>query len=60
MSSAFVFALTGLSTQAFAEIINEFMKEVEARADAGETAKQQINSVADQTEKIINDYRTVT
>ena len=60
MSSAFVFALTGLSTQAFAVSINEVMQEGEARADAGETAQQQINSVADQTEKIINDYRTVT
>ena len=60
MSSAFVFALTGLPTQAFAVSINEVMQEGEARADAGATAQQQINSVADQTEKIINDYRTVT
>jgi len=60
MSSAFVFALTGLPTQAFAVGINEVMQEGEARADAGATAQQQINSVADQTEKIINDYRTVT
>lgn len=60
MSSAFVFALTGLSTQAFAVSINEVMQEGESRADAGATAQQQIDSVADQTEKIINDYRTVT
>ena len=60
MSSAFIFALTGLSTQAFAVSINEVMQEGENRADAGATAQQQIDSVADQTEKIINDYRTVT
>lgn len=60
MSSAFIFALTGLSTQAFAASINEVMQEGENRADAGATAQQQIDSVADQTEKIINDYRTVT
>jgi hypothetical protein len=60
MSSAFIFALTGLSTQAFAASINEVMQEGESRADAGATAQQQIDSVADQTEKIINDYRTVT
>ena len=60
MSSAFIFALTGLSTQAFAASITEVMQEGENRADAGATAQQQIDSVADQTEKIINDYRTVT
>ena len=60
MSSAFIFALTGLSTQAFAVGINEVMQEGENRADAGATAQTQIDSVADQTEKIINDYRTVT
>jgi len=60
MSSVFIFVLAGLSTQAFAASINEVMQEGEARADAGATAQQQIDSVADQTEKIINDYRTVT
>lgn len=60
MSSVFIYALTGLSTQAFAVSINEVMQEGENRADAGATAQQQIDSVADQTEKIINDYRTVT
>lgn len=60
MSSAFIFALTALSSQAFAASINEVMQEGENRADAGATAQQQIDSVADQTEKIINDYRTVT
>ena len=60
MSSAFIYAVAGLSTQAFAAGINEVMQEGENRADAGATAQQQIDSVADQTEKIINDYRTVT
>ena len=60
MSSAFIYAVSGLSTQAFAVGINEVMQEGEARADAGTTAQTQIDSVADQTEKIINDYRTVT
>ena len=60
MSSAFIYAITGLSTQAFAVSINEVMQEGENRADAGATSQTQIDSVADQTEKIINDYRTVT
>jgi len=59
MSSVFIFALTVVSTQAFAASINEVMQEGENRADANATAQQQIDSVADQTEKIINDYRTV-
>jgi hypothetical protein len=60
MSSVFIYALTGLSTQAFAVGVKEVMQEGENRADAGATAQTQIDSVADQTEKIINDYRTVT
>jgi hypothetical protein len=60
MSSALIFALTGLSSQTFAVSINEVLQEGESRADAGTTAQTQIDSVADQTEKIINDYRTVT
>ena len=60
ISSAVIYAVTGLSTQAFAVSINEVMQEGENRADAGATAQTQIDSVADQTEKIINDYRTVT
>jgi hypothetical protein len=36
------------------------MQEGENRANAGETAQNQIDSVADQTEKIVNDYRSVT
>lgn len=60
LSSAFLYAVTGLSTQVFATGINEVMQEGEARADAGEQAQKQVDSVADQTEKIINDYRSVT
>jgi len=60
MSSVFIYAIAGLFTQTFAAGINEVMQEGENRADAGETAQKQIDSVADQTEKIINDYRTVT
>ena len=60
LSSVFIYAIAGLSTQAFAVSINEVMQEGENRADAGETAQKKVDSVADQTEKIINDYRTVT
>ena len=60
LSSVFIYAVAGLFTQAFAVSINEVMQEGENRADAGETAQQQVDSVADQTEKIVNDYRTVT
>ena len=60
LSSVFIYAIAGLSTQAFAVGINEVMQEGENRADAGETAQKQVDSVADQTEKIVNDFRTVT
>jgi hypothetical protein len=60
LSSVFIYAIAGLFTQAFAASINEVMQEGENRADAGETAQQQVDSVADQTEKIVNDYRSVT
>ena len=60
LSSVIIYAIAGLSTQAFAVSINEVMQEGENRADAGETAQKRIDSVADQTEKIINDYRAVT
>jgi len=60
LSSVFIYAIAGLSTQAFAAGINEVMQEGENRADAGETAQQRVDSVADQTEKIINDFRSVT
>ena len=60
LSSVFIYAIAGLSTQAFATSINEVMQEGEARADAGEAAQKKVDSVADQTEKMINDYRSVT
>ena len=60
LSSVFIYAVASLSTQAFAASINEVMQEGENRADAGETAQKQVDSVADQTEKIVNDYRSVT
>jgi hypothetical protein len=60
LSSAFIYAVAGLSTQVFAAGINEVMQEGENRADAAETAQKQVDSVADQTEKIINDFRSVT
>ncbi len=60
LSSVFIVALASLSTQAFAVGINDVMKEGERRADAGATAQKKVDSVADQTEKIVNDYRSVT
>lgn len=59
LSSVFIYAIAGLSTQAFAVSINEVLQEGENRADAGEQAQKQVDSVADQTEKLINDYRSV-
>ena len=60
ISSVFMYAVAGLSTQVFAAGITEVMQEGENRADANTTAQQQVDSVADQTEKIVNDYRAVT
>lgn len=60
ISSVFIYAVAGLSTQVFAAGINEVMQEGESRADANATAQKQVDSVADQTEKIVNDYRAVT
>lgn len=60
LSSVFIYAIAGLSTQAFAVTINEVMQEGENRADAGVKAQTQVDSVADQTEKIVNDFRAVT
>jgi hypothetical protein len=60
LSSVLIYATAGLSTQAFAVSINEVMQEGEARAAAGEAAQKKVDSVADQTEKIVNDYRSVT
>lgn len=60
LSSVFIFAVVCLPSQALAAGINEVMQEGEDRADAGATAQQQVDSVADQTEKIVNDYRSIT
>jgi archaellum component FlaC len=60
LSSAFIFAIASLPTQVFAANINEVMQEGENRADAGATDQTKIDSVADQTEKIINDFRSIT
>ncbi len=60
LSSVLIFAAAGLSTQAFAVSVNEVMQEGENRANAGANAQKKVDSVADQTEKIVNDYRAVT
>lgn len=60
LSTAFICVIASLSTQAFAVTINEVMQEGEARADAGASDQKKVDSVADQTEKIVNDYRAVT
>ncbi len=60
LSAVLLYVVAGLSTQVFAVTINEVMQEGENRAEAGETAQKQVDSVADQTEKIVNDYRSVT
>ncbi len=60
LSSALIFAVASLSTQAFAAGINEVMQEGENRADDGAKDQIKVDSVADQTEKIVNDYRAVT
>jgi hypothetical protein len=60
LSSVLILALVGLSTQTFAASINEVMQEGENRADAGANDQTKVDSVADQTDKIVNDYRAVT
>ena len=60
LSSAFIYAVAGLSSQVYAAGINEVMQEGENRTDVNATAQTQVDSVADQTEKIVNDYRAVT
>jgi hypothetical protein len=49
LSSVFIYTVAGLSTQAFAVSITEVMQEGENRADAGKTAQELVDSVADQT-----------
>jgi len=60
LSSALFIVIAGLSTQTFAATINEVMQEGENRADAGANDQVKVDSVADQTEKIVNDFRAVT
>ncbi len=60
ISSFFIYAIAGLSTSVFAVTINEVMQEGERRADAGVREQKKVDSVADQTEKIVNDFRAVT
>jgi len=60
LSSVLFFVIASLSTQAFAVSINEVMQEGENRADAGANDQVKVDSVADQTEKIVNDFRAVT
>jgi len=59
-SSVFIIAVASLPTQVFAASISEVMQEGESRADAGANDQTKVDSVADQTEKIVNDYRAVT
>ncbi|NOR20131.1 MAG: DUF3450 family protein, partial [Xanthomonadales bacterium] len=60
LSSALFIVIASLSTQTFAASINEVMQEGENRANAGANDQTKVDSVADQTEKIVNDFRAVT
>ena len=60
LPSIFICAIAGLSTQVFAASISEVMQAGEQRADAGQKAQDQVESVATQTDSIINDFRAVT
>lgn len=60
LPSIFICAIAGLSTQTYAATISEVMQAGEQRADEGQKAQGQVDSVADQTEKVINEYRSVT
>ena len=50
----------GFTTTSVAATIQEITDAGEARADAGAADQARIEAVADQTEKIVNDFRTVT
>jgi hypothetical protein len=60
LSSALFIVIASLSTQTFAASINEVMQEGENRADAGANDQTKVDSVAEQTEIIVNDFRAVT
>jgi len=51
--------LTGFTTASFAATIQEITDAGEARADAGAADQQRVESLANQTEQITNDYKTV-
>ena len=59
-STAFgVLLLTGFTTTSMAATIQEITDAGEARADAGAADQARIETVADQTEQIVNDFKTV-
>ena len=60
LSSVLILAFASLPIQVSAANISEVMQEGEARADEGANDQTKVDSVADQTEKIVNDYRAVT
>jgi hypothetical protein len=51
--------LVGFSSASFAATIQEVTAAGEARADAGAADQQRVEAIADQTEQIISDFRTV-
>jgi hypothetical protein len=51
--------LAGFSTASIAATIQEITDAGEARADAGAADQQRIEAIADQTEQIVSDYKTV-
>jgi hypothetical protein len=54
-----VLLLAGLSTVSFAATIQEITEAGEARADAAAADQQRVEALANQTEQIISDFRTV-
>jgi hypothetical protein len=54
-----VLLLAGFTTISFAATIQEITDAGEARADAGAEDQQRIDAVADQTGKIVSDFKTV-
>ena len=51
--------LTGFTAVSFAATIQEITEAGEARADAAAADQQRVEAVADQTEQLVSDYRTV-
>lgn len=54
-----LFFLTGFTAVSFAATIQEVTEAGEARADAAAADQQRVEALADQTEQIVSDYRTV-